>query len=326
MRRDTHLTGILVIGLALAAGCSKPPKQQEGKGEDAVLAKVGDVEITVKDFQETINSYSPYLRQKYNSPEMRKKKLDEMVEFELLALEAKKLGYAEDPSIQEAVKQQLVRELQEQIFENIKLEDITEEETKAYYDGHPEKYHKPAQIRVAHIEMSDKAKAEALLKELLVDEKNSILWRDSVVKYTEDPNNKHHGGDMGYVSKLEERTPGEPQIDEAIVTAAHEIEEVGHIYPNLVEADGKYHVLKLTSTRPPIDRSFDQVRRQIQSILWKQKREQAQHDFIEALKKKSKVKVNMDLLKEVKIPEPMPPMPPRGKGGAAVPVIPTKSQ
>ncbi|MBW2263471.1 MAG: SurA N-terminal domain-containing protein, partial [Deltaproteobacteria bacterium] len=224
-----------LIALFLASGCKQPAQKEQPKGKDAVLARVGEVVITVQDFEDTINSYSPYLRQKYNSPEMRKKKLEEMVEFELLALEAKNLGYAEDSAIQEAVKQQLVRELQEQIFEKIKLEDITDEEAKAYYDAHPEKYHKPAQIRLAHIEMSDKSQAESLLKELLADEKNSVLWRDSVSKYTEDPKNKHHGGDMGYISKLEERTAGEPQLDEAIVDAGQTIGEVGKIHAALVE-------------------------------------------------------------------------------------------
>ncbi len=315
--------GLLVV--LLASGCKQPAQKQQPQGKDAVLAKVGDVEITVQDFEDTINSYSPYLRQKYNSPEMRKKKLEEMVEFELLALEAKNLGFAEDSAIQEAVKQQLVRELQEQIFENIKLEDITDEEAKAYYDAHPEKYHKPAQIRLAHIEMSDEAKAGALLAELLADEKDSVLWRDSVSKYTEDPKNKHHGGDMGYISKIEERTAGEPEIDEAIVNAGHTITEVGKIHHALVEVEGRFHILKLTSMRPPIDRTFEQVRRQIQSILWKDKREKAQSDFIEKLKSDSDVQVDYDLLKLVKIPEPGQPAEPPGTG-VGVPVIPTKSQ
>jgi parvulin-like peptidyl-prolyl isomerase len=321
----THMHTVpCLLFVTLALGCNKPTKKEQPGGEDAVLAQVGEVTITVKDFQDTINSYSPYLRQKYNSPDMRKKKLEEMVEFELLALEAKNLGYADDPTIQEAVKQQLVRELQEQIFENIKLEDITEEEAKAYYDSHPEKYHKPAQIRVAHIELSDDARAEALLKKLLADMANTTLWRDSVLEYSEDPKNKHHGGDLGYISKLEERTDGEPTLDDAIVTAAHEIQEVGHIHPELVEVEGKFHILKLTSTRPPIDRTFDQVRRQIQSILWKEKREQAQRDFIEKLKKEAKVEVNYDALDSVKIPDQHPPIAPPEKGGS-VPVVPTKS-
>jgi peptidyl-prolyl cis-trans isomerase C len=318
---------LLALVLAMAVSCKPKPAEQTNAGNE-VLAKVGDVEITVQDFQDTINSYSPYLRQKYNSPEMRKKKLEEMVEFELLALEAKNLGYADDPNIQEAVKQQLVRELQEEIFKNIKLEDITDEETKAYYDAHGDKYHKPEQRRLAHIRLSDKAKAEALLAELLADETNSILWRDSVVKYSEDPTNKSHGGDLGYVSRVEERTEGEPELPEAVVRAAWEIPEVGQIHKGLVEVDGAYHIVKLTSTRPPIDRTFEQVRRQIQSILWKEKREKAQSDFIADLKSKAKVEVNYDVLKTVEIPESevQEPAPPPGEGGTAVPVIPTKSE
>ncbi len=305
------------------SGCGKPPAQDQGKDEDVVLAKVGEVTITVADFEETINAYSPYLRQKYNSPEMRKQKLDEMVEFELLALEAKSLGYDKDPGIQEAVKQQLVRELQEEILEGIKLEDITDEEARAYYDAHPDKYHKPPQIRVAHVVLDDKVKAQALLDELMADQTNAVKWREAVVKYSLDETNKQHGGDMGYISKLEERTEGEPVLPDAIVIAAHQIAEVGHIHSELVEVDGKFHILKLTSTRPAIDRTFEQVRRQIQSIIWKDKREQAQKDFIDGLKKKANVKVNYKVLGEIQIPAV-----PAGEGEASpaaeVPTIPAK--
>jgi peptidyl-prolyl cis-trans isomerase C len=310
-------TAVIAVLFALAAGCNKPPKSKQEDEDEDVLARVGDKEITVDDFEETINSYSPYLRQKYNAPEMRKQKLEEMVEFELLALEARELGYADEPRIQEAVKQQLVRELQEQILSDIKLEDITEEEARAYYEAHPEKYHKPPQIRVAHIELSDREQAQALLDQLLEDETNAVLWRESVMKYSEDAKNRHHGGDLGYISKLEERTETEPQLPDAIVEAAHAIEKVGHIHPELVEVDGTYHILKLTSTRPAIDRTFEQVRRQIQSIIWKERREQAQEDFIEKLEKEGNVEIDYEALDSVVIPveedkkKPAPTIPPQ---------------
>jgi len=324
------MLGFLAMAAVLAlTGCKTPQKGEkggeEGEGEDsAVLAKVGDVEITVSDFQDTINAYSPYLRQKYNSPEMRKKKLEEMVEFELLALEARNLGYADEATVQEALKQQLVRELQEEILSDIKLEDITEEEAKAYYDAHPEKYHKPPQRRLAHIVMSDQAKAQALLDELMKDETNAVLWRESVMNYSEssDSHSKHHGGDLGYVSKLEDTTDTEPAVDDALVEAAWAIEDVGHLHPELVEVSGQWHIIKLTSTRPAIDRTFDQVRRQIQSILWKEKREQAQQDFIEKLEKENQVEVNYELLDEIEIPGPKVPDPAQ----AHAPVTPAKTE
>ena len=295
------LVPVLAFSLAFAASCK--PKETKPEGGDAVLAKVGDVTITVRDFEETINAYSPYLRQKYSSPEMKKKKLDEMIEFELLALEARNLGYMDDPIIQEALKQQLVRELQEQILSGIKLEDITEEETRKYYDDNAGKYHKPPQIRVAHILLGDKVKAQALLDELLQAETDAVKWRDAVMKYTEDPENKDHGGDLGYFSKPEQKTEGEPDLPEAIVKASWEIKDIGKLYPQIVEVEGKFHILKLTSTRPAIERTFDQVKRQIQSILWKEKREKAQQDFIDQLEKNAKVEVDYSLLSEIKIPD-----------------------
>ena len=64
---------------------------------EQVLAKVGDTTITVKEFADRLASQSPYLRARYNSAERRKEFLDNMVRFELLAIEARKRGLHEQP-------------------------------------------------------------------------------------------------------------------------------------------------------------------------------------------------------------------------------------
>jgi peptidyl-prolyl cis-trans isomerase C len=321
---------LIVICLAvLAVGCKNPRKG--GAGEE-ILAQVGDVKITVKDFQDTINAYTPYLRSKYNTPEMKKKKLEEMVRFELLALEAKKRGYDKDPMVQRSLRQALVRELiQKEVEDKVKLEDITEEEMKKYYDEHPEKYHKPAQRRLAHILVKDRKTAEDVLKMALQDEMNAVKFRDLVLKYSEDAANKDHGGDLGYFSSLEERTKDEPVMDEKILKALYGLEKVGEIYKGVIETPEGFHIIKFTSTRPEIQRTYDQVKRQIQSIIWKDKREKAKAEFIKSLRDKAKVQIIEDALAEVKIPEeaagPMPGVPevpkgpPAGPGGVMPPPL-----
>jgi len=282
-------------------GCKDRGKK--GAGEE-VLAQVGDVKITVKDFQDQINSYTPYLRSKYNTPEMKKKKLEEMVKFELLAMEAQKRGYDKDPMVQRSLRQSLVRELlQKEVEEKIKLEDIKEEEMKKYFEEHPEKYNKPAQRRLAHILIKDRKTAQEVLKMALENEMDAVKFRDLVMKYSEDQTNKDHGGDMGYFSRPEERTKDEPQIDEKILTALYSLEKVGEIYKELIETPEGYHIIKYTSSRPEIKRSYDQVKRQIQSILWREKRENAKEEFVKSLREKAKIEIFEDVLSEIKIPK-----------------------
>ncbi len=293
----------LVCMVAVVCGCKKPEQTETGSDEE-ILAEIGDVKITVKEFQETINAYTPYLRSKYNTPEMKKKKLEEMVRFELLAMEAKSRGYDKDPMVQRALRQSLIRELiQREVEDKVKLEDIDETEMRKYYEDHPEKYHKPAQRRLAHIMIKDKALAGQVLEDVLADDKSSVKFRESVMKYSGDPINKSHGGDMGYFSKLEERVKGEPEIDARLLEALYSLEKVGDVYGKLVETEEGYHIVKFTSTRPEVHRNFEQVRRQIQSILWKEKREEAKEKFVQSLRAMAKIVINEKLLGEIKIPE-----------------------
>jgi len=310
MKTNAVITLVVIAAALLAGGCKKPEPQEAG-GE--VLAQIGDVKITVKEFQDTINAYTPYLRSKYNTPEMKKKKLEEMVRFELLALEAKKKGYDKDPMVQRALRQALIRELlKAEVEDKVKIEDITEEEMKTYFDAHPEKYHKPTQRRIAHILVKDKAKAEKVLEEALAAEMDANKFRDLVLKYSEDPLNKIHGGDIGYFSPPGQKADEEPQLDEKIVAALYSLEKVGEIYKQLVETADGFHIVKFTSTKPEVNRTYDQVKRQIQSVLWKEKREQLKEKFIASLREKAGVKINEEMLDQIQIPEPTAPPGPEG--------------
>ncbi|MFH1435873.1 MAG: peptidyl-prolyl cis-trans isomerase [Pseudomonadota bacterium] len=297
----------LVCAVAAVCGCKKPEPAGTGSDEE-ILAEIGDVRITVKEFQDTINAYTPYLRSKYNTPEMKKKKLEEMVRFELLAMEAKSRGYDKDPMVQRALRQSLIRELiQREVEDKVKLEDIDEAQMRKYYEDHPEKYQKPAQRRLAHVLIKDKALAGKVLEEVLGDTKSSVKFRESVMKYSEDPINKSHGGDMGYFSKLEERVKDEPEIDARLLEALYSLENVGDVYGKLVETEEGYHIVKFTSTRPEVHRTFEQVHRQIQSILWKDKREEAKEKFVQSLRQKAKIVINEKLFDQIMIPEPQGP-------------------
>src|SRR5689334_4858258 len=95
-----------------------------------VLVKVGDTQITVGEFADRLGGQSPYLRARYNSPERRREFLDNMVRFELLALEAKKRGQEQQPDVERVRRQMMVQEMMKQMFDDngVKLSDITDDE------------------------------------------------------------------------------------------------------------------------------------------------------------------------------------------------------
>src|SRR5690606_4747154 len=111
---------LVVSTLLLLAACGK--KEAEKGESDAryglsaeeattPVAKVGDRVITAGDFADRLAEQSPYLRARYASPERRRELLDNMVRFELLALEAERKGYFERPEVRRAENRVLVEAL-----------------------------------------------------------------------------------------------------------------------------------------------------------------------------------------------------------------------
>src|SRR5262249_46368460 len=150
---------VLVSGAFMAAGavmhaaCEdvKGAKASSQKPEDLaqILAKVDDVTITVGEFQERINQQSPYVRARYTSMERKKEFLDNLVRFEVLAKEAERRGLNKDPEVVRTMKQVMIQKLLKDEFDKYKLEDITDDECKKYFDAHPEEYNQAENMHVS---------------------------------------------------------------------------------------------------------------------------------------------------------------------------------
>jgi len=85
---------------APAAGCRAPAAEQAGR----VLAKVGDRTITLGDYVAALEHMDQFDRMRYQSPERRKELLNEMIDLELLANEARQKGYDQDPVAQQEIR------------------------------------------------------------------------------------------------------------------------------------------------------------------------------------------------------------------------------
>src|SRR5439155_1069683 len=150
------------------------------------LAKIDDVVITVGEFQTRINQQSPYVRQRYTSIERKKEFLDNMVRFEVLAKEADRRGLAKDPEVVRTMKQVMIQKLLKDEFDKLKIEDITDEDCKKYYDAHPEEYNQPENARVSLILVKDKDTAKKVLADARVKGVDNQGYRNLVAQYSTD--------------------------------------------------------------------------------------------------------------------------------------------
>jgi peptidyl-prolyl cis-trans isomerase C len=283
--------------------------------EQQPLVVIGDTRVTLGDFAEQLADKSPYLRARYASPERRRELLDELVKFELLAKEAQRRGLDKSDEVVRTRRQLMVQQMMKAEFEDkVKLSDITETEIKAYYDAHPEEFHKPEQVRASVIVSKDEARARKLLKQVLethaaaqADSKldDNEAFRKLASELNEDPVLKERGGDLQFFSRPKERKEGEPAVADAVAEAAFKLDKIGDVAPELVKTPDGFQIVRLTGKRKELSRSLEQTRRTIQHKLWRERREAAVDAFVKSLRDKAQVQENWALLDQVKVEPPV---------------------
>ncbi len=282
--------------------------QATGTGD--VVAEINGTKIYMDEFKERMEKQSPYIRARYNTLEKKKEFLENMVRFELLAQAAIDKGYHQDPEVIRSAKQVMTQKLMRSEFESkIKREDITDEEMKAYYDEHRSEYNKPAMRRASHIlikvdekadkktEAEAKKRAMKVFNEAKKDSKNPNAFRKLAAKYSEDTSNKNRGGDLGYFAQTEEGGPMVKEFSEAVF----KMKDINDIAKPVRTKFG-FHIIRLTGKRDKIERSFDQVKGQIQHRLFKERRTSLFDQFVDDLKKKANISIHDNILEAYAIP------------------------
>ncbi|MBN2361861.1 MAG: peptidylprolyl isomerase [Deltaproteobacteria bacterium] len=299
----------LVLAVALCTLLACPAQQKPGgapaaKKGGTTLAKVGSTVITVEEFEEKLNQQSPFIRSRYADVEKRREYLDNQVRFELLAQEALRRGLDKDPEIQDSLKKIIVQKLTRDEFDNrVKLEDISNAEAETYYQQHPDEYHKPEMVRVAHIfvpfgddQAAAKQQADKVRKELRDKKQDQMAFRTLAKQYSADAATKDNGGDLRYMTQAE----FEQEYGKAFADAAFALKNLND-QSDVVSGKAGFHLLQQTGRRPAIDRTLDQVKTQIKNRLYRDKRTEAFNKFIEDLKAKAGVSIDEQQLAAVKI-------------------------
>jgi peptidyl-prolyl cis-trans isomerase C len=266
------------------------------------IAKVGETVITVGEFADRLASQSPYLRARYNSPERKKEFLDNMVRFELLALEAQKRGLDKQPEVSRVRRQMMVQQMMTELFDEkgVKLSDIPDAEIEAYYKEHAAEFNKPEQRRASHIQCKTKAECEGVLAKLKAGKADDMeLFRKLAEQHNQDPATKDRQGDLRFFSQAP--AEGETAPPKAVRDAVWTLGKNGDVHATVVESEAGFHIVKRTGERPALARTLDDARRLIQNRLWRKKREEAIDAFVADLRKKAEVKENAEALAQVKV-------------------------
>ncbi|HXS18086.1 MAG TPA: peptidyl-prolyl cis-trans isomerase, partial [Polyangiaceae bacterium] len=154
-----------------------------------VLVRVGERDITLGQYAETLLRMDQYERLRYQSEERQKELLDEMIEVELLAQEAKRRGLDRDPEVQLRLRQALRDEVLNDLERKLPgPEQFTEREVKEYYEAHRSEFAEPLRHRVQVIRLGSASVAEAARKELVSGDTSGSAekWGQMWSKYSLD--------------------------------------------------------------------------------------------------------------------------------------------
>ncbi len=283
-----------------AKAAAEPAKKApviSDKDKKLELARVGDVVITVGDLAQRINRMSRYVRGRYQSLDKKRNLLNSMVEFEVLAKEAARRGFAKNPDVVRMLRQVMIQRLRQRVVEEqVKRSDITDKDVQAYYDKHKNQYNKPETVRASHILVKDEATAKKVLAEVKAKGNDPRAFRSLVQRYSIDNATKRRAGDLRYFTREDKRVP------KPVIEAAFKLEKRGDVAGPIKSARG-WHIIKLTHRRKAINRKVDdpKVKAQIVTRILRERRRKALEDYKKKLRSKATVKIYDDRLAAVKI-------------------------
>lgn len=246
-----------------------------------VLAKVGNREITQKEFEE---KYALLKEQMLEVPD-KKTLLNDMISFEVGVQEAQRRGFDKDPIIQDRMMQELYKGFVErELAPKTSKITVSEEDLKTYYAKYPE-------IRVSHImiEVRPDAKSEQRKEarrraQEIYDavKKSQRKFEDLVKIYSDDMMSNKNGGDIGWQTRLTHYP--------ALYKAATQL-KVGEISP-LVDTPYGLFIIKLTGRR-----SYNEAdRAMLRLAVQEEKKKKLFDQFIGSLRSKYKIQINSKAL------------------------------
>jgi peptidyl-prolyl cis-trans isomerase C len=199
--------------------------------------------------------------------------------------------------------------------------NVTDADTKKYYDDNPARFEEPEMVRASHIllmtndpktnaELSDEQKAakrkqmEGLLKRARAGEDFAKLAKE----YSEDPGSKETGGEYKFA-----RGRMVPEFEAAAFSlGTNQVSDI-------VTTKYGYHIIKLSEKIPARKVAYDKAANDIKEGLTQQELQKKFPDFVAKLKKDAGVEILDEKLKAVELPAASgtpsgrPPAPPGAK-------------
>ncbi|WP_437679472.1 peptidyl-prolyl cis-trans isomerase [Sorangium sp. So ce131] len=253
---------------------------------DPVVARVGDRVITAREVERRIAQIPPFQLQSFGrtADEIRKNFVSQVLARELLLAQgaaAQKL--IERPDVQDRVRSVLRAALLQQVqAEAAASSPVTDEEVRAYYEAHRDKFSSPAMVALWRILVGTREEAEGILAELKKDP-SPQRFKDLARDKSLDKATSMRGGDLGFVAP--DGATSEPglKVSPALLEAAARVKDA-ELVPEPVPEGDRFAVVWRRQSRRPVSRTLEQEAPSIRQILAHGKAEARVKQLLERLR------------------------------------------
>jgi len=190
---------------------------------------------------------------------------------------------------EDAIKSQFKREMVIQRFiakQFIQKITVSEKESKAYYDSHPDLFKQPGQVRARHIliklnpgaDESQKVEAREKLKKVQEKLEKGEDFEDLAEEFSEGPSSAK-GGDLGYFGRGQMVKPFE---EAAFALGPGEVSDI-------VETGFGYHLIKVIDKKPETTIAYEDIKERLEHHLKQDKVHKEVSLYVEKLKEEAQV-------------------------------------
>jgi peptidyl-prolyl cis-trans isomerase C len=250
-----------------------------------LLAQVNDWAIGTGDFSDQLEALKTlYPNVDIGSKDAKKRILEELIDFEILAQYAETKGLDKDKDVMEAVKNFKRTFLAQKMLEEISRKvTITDVEVQNFYNSNRLNLREPEERKIREIIVRTESQAKDIVIKSLQGQSFSSLAKEYSIA-----DSKRKNGDLGYLS-VDPQERFQKFWEEAFTT------EEGKI-SNYFQGPKGYYILKVEDKRGGKEKPLTELKSTIREYLRREKMDKEKSDIINAAREKFNVVINESLV------------------------------
>ncbi|MCJ7577372.1 MAG: peptidylprolyl isomerase [candidate division Zixibacteria bacterium] len=246
-------------------------------------------QTTVGAFMDQFNSMPAMYRPRLDDKEELEKVAFQSIVPEIVLKEARDQKLEKTKDFKENWQKFLEQKMAEKMRSEVILKDVvvTDEDIQSYYDKHPERYEKPAEVHIKEILVKTEPEASDILKQLKKKADFDKLAQERTIR----PDVKNQGGDLGSFTR-----PRYPELFDAALPMK-EGELKGPIKIMDRQFGESYAVIKLIEKKEAQKAPLDEIKTQVATQARNEKNNQTFNLWVEDQKAKLPIEINEEVLK-----------------------------